>query len=494
MFILFGYLLFRLRNIYMFFKQTISSGNFTYIDNMASNYINIVMLIIVISITIGAILIWLLMKQKEKPVLFYKILIAYGITLIIAFGVYYGFFKSLEFNEYKRSVLVIYRDIIGILYYINYFYIIFSFVRGFGFDIRKFSFEKDLKNLDISLKDNEEYEVDLNVDSEKIVDKIRKEKRMILYYIKENLRTLIVLGLISILFITAYIFYNKNISNKIFRENETIACNDLNYKVLESYIFTNNRFNEKISIDKKYIVIKFEVENNSNTSKTIDTNKFRIMINNNYYYPVYNKYSQFLDIGIGYDNNKLISNSKNNYILVFEVNKKVNFEELILNIYNKFNNDKTYYKSVKLDFSLENNKTIGEYNLSNEIKINNDIVKDTTLVINDFLIKNNFSYNYQECINEKCNDYKKIIEPSFNKKVIKINYNLTSNMKEEEFFNNYLMVEYTKDNNTKIISAKDIGFLNNNKNDIYLDLEIDDYTNINLIFNIRGIKYIIKTK
>ena len=72
------------------------------------------------------------------------------------------FFKSLDTTLYEPLRIVVNRDIILFLYIINFIFVIISFIRGFGFDIKKFSFDNDKKELNLEETDSEEGTEDSN--------------------------------------------------------------------------------------------------------------------------------------------------------------------------------------------------------------------------------------------------------------------------------------------------------------------------------------------
>ena len=155
-FILLSILLFKLRAIYMFFKNYLLTGTYIYVSNMASKYIGFPLILISI-ILIGAfLLIFLLMKQKKKPIIYYLSALIYASLCFISFIILTSVFSSLEFSSLSNRTIALLRDLSMILYYADFIFIIVSFIRGFGFDIKKFNFDKDLQVLDITEKDREE--------------------------------------------------------------------------------------------------------------------------------------------------------------------------------------------------------------------------------------------------------------------------------------------------------------------------------------------------
>ena len=59
-------------------------------------------------------------------------------------------------------------------------------MRGLGFDIKKFNFQTDIKELEIESLDNEEFEFVLGDTSAKLARNSRKQIRRLRYFIVEN--------------------------------------------------------------------------------------------------------------------------------------------------------------------------------------------------------------------------------------------------------------------------------------------------------------------
>ena len=130
MFIFFGYFVFVLRKIYMFFSNYIKDSNFTYFENMTTDYVPTIVFFMVIILIILGISIFLLMNKKEKPVLFYKVLVAYCSILLIAFIYFLIFFNSLADTVYEPLRVVINRDISLFVYLVNFFFVIVTFIKS----------------------------------------------------------------------------------------------------------------------------------------------------------------------------------------------------------------------------------------------------------------------------------------------------------------------------------------------------------------------------
>ena len=183
-----SYLAFKTRAIYLFFKDFVKLGTYTYVTNISSQYVNIIMIIIPLFLVFFLLLIYFLMKQKEKKVLIYLISTIYYFVCFMLFIFFISVFNNLEYITYNNQTLVLFRDISMVVYYFNYVFLVVAFVRGFGFNIKQFNFQKDLIDLDISEADREEIEVNSGIDYENVGNFFRKRKRNFMYYIMVHYR------------------------------------------------------------------------------------------------------------------------------------------------------------------------------------------------------------------------------------------------------------------------------------------------------------------
>lgn len=456
MFLIFGYFVFVLRKIYVFFSDYVASGNFTYKDGMAFNYVPIYLFLLVVLILVGTIFIYFLMKRKEKPVLFYQGLIGYSSILLILFIYLFSFFSSLDRTIYEPLRIVVNRDIVLFVYIVNYFYVGFSFIRGFGFDIKKFSFDQDKKELNIEESDNEEFELNLEIDEDKVARNIRKEKREFRYYIKENSTFLTITSIVIVLGLLIYGYVHFFVINKIYHENDSVMVSNLVYQVNKSYVTRLDKYSNIVSPSYKFVLVDLNI-NNPKTSVNFNHEKFRIQIEDNYYYPVYNFSSSFNDLGKIYEQSTIKANTKDNYILIFKVPKdesgKIYFE--ILKNSNTFS-----YEKVLLE-TITDKKIVENYQVNDEFQIN-----DKTLGITDYRFVNHTSFVYNECDeNNKCMAFSKSVIPDSTSIVLVLNI---KNSKEfsDDFFDNYVWFKY----DNKEISSKDAKLLARNDDTLYFQV------------------------
>lgn len=477
MFVIFSYLVFVIRKIYIFFNLYVTTGNFTYKEEMAFNYVPIYLFLLIIIILIGTVFIYFLMKRKEKPILFYQGLIVYTSVLLILFIYLFSFFSSLDRTTYEPLRIVVNRDIVLFIYIINFFYVGFSFVRGFGFDIKKFSFEHDKKELNTEESDNEEFELNIDIDQDKVVRNIRREKRELKYYIKENKQVFTIILIVLFVGIGIYGYIYFFVTNRIYHEEESIEIANISYSVNKSYLTTLDKYSNPVSSSYKFVLVKLNI---SNLSKNVNFSreKFRIQIGDSYYYPVYNFYDSFNDLGQGYKEETIKKGSDREYLFVFKIPRektgRIYFE--ILKNSNRFLYDKILLETEK------DNKISKDYALNEEFTVN-----EHTLKIKNYDLVDSTSYMYKECIEtEQCNIYTKSVIPNNNSVVLVLDIENSSSM-ENTFFENYLWFYYAD----KEISSKNIKLLSQNEDVLYFQVPISAKTayDYEIVIKTRSVDY-----
>ena len=321
-----------------FFKDYITAnGN---MEILSSNYINAFIYIAPIIIIGLSISIFYLMKYKDKPRLYYIILI---IVSVLCTGVYtylYLSIRSLETTTVSARIIRLYRDIARSNFYVLFVMCIPTLIRGLGFDIKKFNFSKDLKELNLSEEDSAEVEVSIDVSSNGLKRTGRRTLRELKYYYVENKFFInIILGTLILILVMLFPF-NKYVVNRDLKEGEVLGTSAFNIKVTDSYLTDRKR----ISKDNSYVILKVSVIGKVN-KYSLDLDHFVLEGKNNKYVPSQKFYLYFNDIGMGYRNNILDTTSYKDYILVFNINnidKDSNF------IFRYVDNDKGIKLSPKV--------------------------------------------------------------------------------------------------------------------------------------------------
>ena len=488
LFLAISYLLFKTRDIYIFYRDFLRNGTYTYVENMASQFINPFMIILTILLIGSFLAIYFLMKQKEKKVLYYlEAIIFYFLSLILL--IYFiNVLNQLENQTYTNQALVIFRDLSMVLYYANYYFIVIAFVRGFGFNVKKFNFDKDLKELDITEEDREEIELGKGLDYENVTDFLRRRKRNFSYYLKENSFILIVFFTIVILSLGGYFAINKYVLNKTYYEGDIIELGKMEYVINKSYITDKDYFGNIIKNNKKYLILDIGLNNLYEKDVKLNLENSRIKVGEKVYYSKNNLANKFLDLGDVYTNQTLKSNTNSNYILIYELEE---YENAIFQLYqgkSVQNNETIYhYQDINLAPYTFFEKDLGEFT-NEEISLDSTYFQNGKLLISSFSIINEDSYTYQKCNSEnECQEYKKVIVPNGNNNLLKINY---SGVSKNIFY--YLNLK-NKNQVIKYENIKNVTPDNYIENTVLFEIPSNiSSEDLKLYFNIRGITFTIK--
>jgi hypothetical protein len=285
---------------------------------------------------------------------------------------------------------------------------------------------------------------------------------------------------------------------------------------IEDSMLTNIGYDGNVITDGKYyLALKLSITNNSSKSYTLDYNNFRLVVNDKNIYPTLDRGEYFIDYGKPYYNEKIKSNTTDTYVLVYELDSSEVQKEYEIRILDELEYGvgeiTPHYKIIKLNptevLSVTNLDT---YEIGKTINLKNTNLGYTTFKVNSYSISNSFTYTYDYCYSENnCTKLKDKITTDVSGTIEKttllilnVEYNLdkttiyANNIKTEaKFFDNYLSIQYTKDNKTNILSLKN---KTNEKMKDNLVFELRDGVknadSINLLVTVRNKRYTIKLK
>lgn len=260
------------------------------------------------------------------------------------------------------------------------------------------------------------------------------------------------------------------------------------------------------------MVLRITVENKGKESKTLDYNSFYIKLKNRRVYPILDRGSYFIDIAEPLrQETELKTNSKNSYVLAYELTEKELTDKYTLKILEQI----TYkvgeitpeYKTVSLKpkktIEIEN---IESFDVGKIATFEESNIGYSSLQVKNFQIKDNFTYQYKYCFEQnKCRDITEKISTNSSYRTLLIlesEYNIdkntlyykaakTSNLFPEHF----LMVQYQMNSETKIAEVTNKTSATY-KNGIILEIpkEIYSASKIDLIVTIRNQRYTIHLK
>ena len=508
------YLAYRIFRIVRFFSEFASSGYYSSISNIAGSHINLFMYLAVIVALSICIFIYMLMKNKKKNTKLYVGLIAYYILIFVLFSVTFGIMQGLERNVADAQLARLYRDLSLLFSLPQYFFIICTFLRGCGFNLKQFNFQLDLKEMEIEATDDEEIELTVGVETYKAKRYLRRFLREFKYYFKENTFIFLCIASIIGIIIGTGIFMNVNVYNKIYHENKVFAYKTFSMKVNESYLTNTDYRGEEVIKDKYYLIINMNILNKSTVDTAIDLTDFRLKVNNQTLYPTKSKIEYFADLGTPYKEDKLKGGSQGDYILIYELDKKDLRNNYIINILENINYNvgdiKANYKKVRVrPQKIEEVQKVKTYKQQEKISFKDSILGDTTLKINSYNITNSYKYNYEFCLTDSdCRNSVGIVTPKYtvssNSTLLVLEYELTldettsyykNNKTANDFFNQFSKIRYkvgdeiiteTADNLTpRELEGKVV---------LQVDKSIKDSKDVELLLSVRNKEYGVKIK
>lgn len=446
---------------------------------------NYYLIAIIISIII-CLIIYALMRYKKKPKLLYLILIILYIAVAIIINIAYNGLDNIYISSLDLKTQRLYRDLLRIIIVFQYISIVFTTIRGLGFDIKKFNFKEDIADLQLDITDNEEVELTVG-NTEGITRKIRRRIRELKYYYKENKLFINIVITTIIILLILIVFLNIRVIYRVYNENEIVNTDNFNFSINNTYI-TNKNYNKKFINDTEhsYVIIKMYISPKYKEQK-INTANIVLQVGDNNYTINQKKASNFSDIGIPYREQKISNN--NTYIFIFNIlNSDLNKKMLFM-----YRDKKVNLKPINLD-EPENKK---EYKLKEALDLSNTILSYGKIVIKSIDIKNKFNYSYQYEIDNKA--YNSSINiTSINNTII--NMKLTSSLPNKltiyELLSSYGKIKYKIDNEeytSKLMNNKTPGSY---EEGLFLevDKDIEKATNIWLELTIREkvYNYILK--
>ena len=500
---LMAYLIIKTISIQRYIKTFINSVTAERV--LTSEYITWWLFLAIILIILISGVVYLLMRYKKKPKTIYFINISVYIIILVAFIYVYNTLSSLEIKTLDQRTLILTRDILNMMLLSLGTTSVLMFIRGLGFDIKKFNFAEDLNELNIEVTDNEEFELSSPINTDKILRNIRKRKRLFKYFILEN-KFYFILGFVFIIFVIALnLFLNTFVYKSTYNENQAFRGNKFIFNITSSYL-TNTSYNNKIISDKdsSYVVIKYKINKLNNSSENYDPNDFKLLISYSYYSVDTKLCSQFYDLGECYKE-KFYDQNKD-YILIFKINKSEQNKKMVLRYLDSLNykvgSFDAKYKKVKLSpKDLTTLKEEDSKNLGDNLSFDNSLFSGISLKINSYELKPRFDYTYNACINNVCNNYPGVISSvssSLSEKLImRLDYsyeNNLNNISAAKLISDFGTISYLKDNMTYKINYTDLTPSNYDGTSVYLELDskIKDASSISFIFNIRNHEYTYK--
>ena len=470
-----GYLIFKTNlilnflNNYLELKQVIIGKKFA--NSLFPNNIYFLLTILILI----SILFLVIMKIKKRRPIYYLFNIILGFLLIYIFIYSHGVISLMEEKVVALKTIRLVRDFLTLSLLAQSVSLIICFIRIVGFNVRKLDFDDSSNKIEIDDRDNEEFELELNMDTSSLRRKINKKKRYFKYTYKEHKLLINFLILFIILFITIVVPLILNNMNKKYTEKDAFTVDNYNIGVKNSFIIENNYKGKIIKPNSKFIVLKVMLRNNS-----INENRFKITnsylkVGKEQFNHTFKYLNEFIDLGEVYNKQKLTNEFKD-YLFVYEL--PANYE--IKDSYFEYVVNKKKYK-VKLNpKQVKEENKIKEYSIGQEIIIKE--LSNTLINITNYEIEPFYKIDYNFCVDSnECYNSKEYLYPSFTgrdkKAILKINGIINikedglQNMNMDKFIKSFGVIRYETNRLFKeqnIITSLKTD--NSNKKDYYFEV------------------------
>lgn len=495
--ILMGYLFYKTNMILSFLNEYLSSIATTITNEVTSSLFGSTLIITIILVILGSLILLSLMHFKDKPIKFYAYNIICYILLAVFYYISFTTIKSLEVGLVDVRVLKVIHDLTIVILAFQMMGLIFVIVRATGFDIKSFDFKKDLEELNIVSSDSEEFEVELELDTDKLKRKINKKFRHAKYIYIENKLLINIVGsiLCAILFFAIYL--NVGVYNKTFKLNEAFKTNQFIFNFINSYYTKYDYAGKEIKENYEIVAVRLKIRKLYTQELTLQTGKFYLDVNGRKFHHTTNYKDRLFDLGTTYISQQ-ISNEFTTYLLVFEIPTSMIDEKMILK-YSDTNND-----IVKIDVtpnSLNKKQEETEASLTETLMFENSTLNTTSIKINSYELAPSFKINYNYCLNkETCYESVEYLKPGTNSNystiLLKINgefitQNPISKVKDLFDFIQYfgkIKYEINGEYKTMDMNLLEVTPKKTKTEDFYIEVnsELADASKVDILFNIRN--------
>ena len=417
--------------------------------NAASNYTSISVILVSLLMAILSGIIIYLLRYKNKPIKLYLFTFIYYILLTALLIWLNSFISNLGYTSSGIRFISILRDIIRSSIILNILVMVLCFIRTIGLDLKHFDFKKDLLDLGVQEKDNEEYEFEFKIDKDQIKSKINKGIRYTKYFYKENKFVFIALGFIVLFLIFSSLIKILMGFEKVYKQNQDFEVNSMKMRVLESYKTRTNNFGNDLNSKYFYVIVKMSLENNRGYETEIGPNDIKLSFGDyELVSPIKSENSKFTEFGINYYSQIIKPKESRVFNFIFEVPNEFYYDSFTLKcLYNMvYNKGELHYnyKKVKLSPKTFSSKQelVTTKNLGEELSFEGSLLGNTKIVIDDISINDKFDYNVIKCNTSGCINRKRtlyaITADKFDLTLLRIKYNISYDY-------NYLGKRYNND-------------------------------------------------
>lgn len=510
--ILMVYIIYRFSRIINFFDVAISSSAGVLSTNPTEYLYDIYIYLAIFGIVLFTIIVIYLLFMKKKSIKLYIGTIIVYVLAFILIAYSYNVIGDMELKIVDPKIIRNARDFLVVISIAQIVEIALFGIRALGFDIKKFNFKEDLKELEIVEEDNEEFEFNINIDVNKAHRKVNKGRRFLKYFYVENRYLFFFISSISVCFLCLIIYLSMGVYNKKYTQTDFFTTRDFTLAISNSYTTDLDYKGNKISENKTFVILELTIKANGTKSKQINLANPELIVGYNKYYHDSTYIDKFIDIGNGY-NNEYIDNQFIKYLLVYPIDKNDIGKEMTFRYVDIGSITSTEAKTINVEIStrnLDQIKETKEYNLGDTIDFKGSILENTKFKIDKQAVNNIFRVNYDFCVNDyECYPSIEYLKPSivnnYDKTLLRINGSIewdsnAARSKTTDMFNfislygtfNYKINGMDKNDNTMLKNVKSIRL--KQEDTYYLEIikEIQNAEELSLVLKIRDYVYVYK--
>lgn len=413
------YAAYKLFDISGYVNKYIQTTSYSYQDPVG-NHITFLFKFVLFLIIVGTISIIILLYHKKKPWKIYLIPLIEYVFAFFVLNMIQGFFtKLLLYDDLETTDLRMSKDLLMIIILLQLPAIIVFVVRVLGLDIKKFEFNMDKEFLELSEKDREEFEINIQFDKNSIIRLWKKMIRNIRYFYDEHTKICRFTALVLMMIVGWRLFFFVFVTNRFYFQGQNYNFNGFTMKINHVYWTNKNYTGDIISTDSSFIIVDLTVRNNWE-DRNLEIDKFHLKYYKNDYITTRKTYTDdFKDLGTTYtDVKKLKRNESFHFIIIYKVKSKV--RKSGFSFY--YQESSGYLRNFKIfvkDISKITDR--GTYKLGKEINFKTKELEDN-IIFDSYDLVDKVSYSIRDCTYDDCMSTRDIYKASSGYKVLSLSF------------------------------------------------------------------------
>jgi len=444
------YLIFKFRDISVFFKDYINNNYSTIETNFADSYVSGLLNFVLILMVIYNLFMYFIFTSKKKKNTYYGICIIYFLVLIVFSWLFYAAMNAVP--DIDMTVVNLVKDVANLGYLGLYAIVVINLCKAAGFNIKTLKFDNNAE-LRIGEEDEEELELKLGSEDKSLKKVVVHALRELKYYYFENKFVLNCIGGFFLIIIVVSLYMNFRVYNRSYNINQAFSVSNFTLSIKDSYITNVDYHGNLIDSDKYYLAIKIGLENKREAT-SIDKSSFRIYIGDTVIYPSYDKASRFIDIGAIYQGETLNTGDENEYVFVYELTKDQIHNSYQMRILNNLTQKQgelvSSYKKITIKpKNITKTVDLGTTSIGNEVSLKETTLGNSTYKLNNYRFESNYQYETEKCTLGRCTTVKETIVPKSGNVLLIVDDNLSldettsyyKNM-EKDFYSDFVYFNY----------------------------------------------------